>query len=108
MPFRCPRGDNGICGDPTPGMIALFVWDGDVSLLSGKLLEQFLHRADREEAVPADERETQAIAHALRLLALPAEPVPAPDLTLEDLVPHGRFAYVECKPCGDIVKVPVP
>jgi hypothetical protein len=108
MPFECPRGDNGICGDPEPGSVAALVWDGEVSVLSGRLLDEVLGSADSQAAVTIEEREFNALVETVWPLRDPRHDYPPTNRLHWDEAPMGRWVYVECKPCGDYVRVPVP
>lgn len=109
MPFPCPRGDSGVCGDPDASNIAALAWDGEVSVLAGRLLRELIAIADISAAEPTSARESEAISIAFGF-ALAGSPV---DFTegaraLAKVAPYGKWLYIECKPCGDFVKVPVP
>lgn len=103
MAFPCPRGDNGICGGAGAKAVAFLVWDGEVSVLTGRLLQQVISRAD----LAAAERIGKSESRALRLGSDPRGWSRGVRL-LGDSAPQGKWLYVECKPCGDFVKVPVP
>jgi hypothetical protein len=107
MPFACPRGDKGVCALPDAGSVAALVWDGEVSFLTGRLLQQVVRSSNPNAAEHVEAKADNSVTRTIRNWP---DPRGRYRLTRESFIgtpDEGKWLYVECKPCGDIVRVPV-
>jgi hypothetical protein len=107
--YPCPYQDNGKWSPPPEGGIrAILVWDGEISLVTGRLGAQFAAQLpeDLRAAEIVDAGLVRSILHSLSMVSDQGSLRDRFE-RLPGLADRGKWLLIECAPCGHVVKVPL-
>jgi hypothetical protein len=112
--YPCPYQDNGICIPPVAGdMQAILVWDGTISFVAGRLVEELAQQVPVYAEVEAvDQYFIPSLIRGFAEMARRAAPGEFPaalsvDALQIDAPSSGKWLYFQCAPCGHTVKTEI-
>jgi hypothetical protein len=106
--YPCPYQDQGRCILPAGDTQAILVWDGTVSFVAGRLVEELAQQVPANaEVETVDEFFVPSLLGGFAEMTRLADLGGIPEALSVDAPSSGKWLYFQCAPCGHTVKVPI-